>query len=400
MSAQEVTRLDRPAAPAAEPTAIALVPQWQKSLAIFRLILGIFCSVLSFAATGSLARNSFALWIAYTLYALAAVFGHSLERRGYMLLSLLVDTVFFLICSALPMEYSTGVSSLFYLFILMSAALLHTPREIFAVVLATTLFLFIARPAENVVLSPGVLLSGTAVTVMALQRQALQDRLRSAARQAMMFRSEAEHAREAERQRIAHDFHDGPLQCFVGFQMRLEVLRKMMERDPAKATAEIEELKVLVRSQGEEIRQFVRSMRPPEIDGAGLVPSLKKAVEAFEKESGIACTFVGSTTRVSPDAAVATEVLQIVREGLHNIRKHAQAKNVTVGVGRDAEFFELSIEDDGKGFPYPGAFTLDELELLRRGPVSIRTRVRNLKGEMLLASAPGQLTALKIRIPL
>ena len=53
-----------------------------------------------------------------------------------------------------------------------------------------------------------------------------------------MFRSEAEHAREAERQRIAHDFHDGPLQCFVGFQMRLQVLRKMMDRDVVKALAE------------------------------------------------------------------------------------------------------------------------------------------------------------------
>ncbi|HEU0122359.1 MAG TPA: sensor histidine kinase [Bryobacteraceae bacterium] len=380
--------------------ATRLVPHWQVSLAVFRLLLGVFCSVLSFAATGALARDSFWLWMAYTAYALAAVFGHSLERRGYMLLSLLVDTVFFLICTALPLEYNTGISSLFYLFILLSAALLHTPREIFAVVLATTLFLFLARPTENVVLSPGVLLSGTAVTVMALQRQALQDRLRAAAHQATMFRSEAEHAREAERQRIAHDFHDGPLQCFVGFQMRLQVLRKMLERDPAKAMAELEELQMLAREQGEEIRQFVRNMRPPEIDGAGLVPSIKKLVEGFERDSGVASTFVGSATRVPPETTGATEILQIVREGLHNVQKHAQARQLTVGVGRDTDFFELSIEDDGKGFPFSGAYTLDELELLRRGPASICSRVRALRGEMLLDSAPGVRTALKIRIPL
>ncbi|MFN0102203.1 MAG: sensor histidine kinase [Bryobacteraceae bacterium] len=398
MSSNEATRTER--LPAVEAVAPILVPHWQFSLAIFRLLLGIFCSVLAFAATGALARNSLALWIAYTLYALAAVFGWSLERRGYMLLSLLADTVFFLICTALPLEYNTGISSLFYLFILMSAALLHTTREIFAVVLGTTLFLFLARPSEIVVLSPGVLLSGTAVTVMALQRQALQDRLRSAARQAMMFRSESEHAREAERQRIAHDFHDGPLQCFVGLQMRLQVLRKIMDRDPAKAVAELEELQALARSQGEEIRQFVRSMRPPEIDGAGLVPSIKKLVENFERDSGIACTFVGGNTRVMPQAEAATEILQIVREGLHNVQKHSQAKNVTVGVGRDEDTFELSMEDDGRGFPFAGAYSLDELDLLKRGPLSIRTRVRNLQGEMLLDSEPGQRAALKIRIPL
>lgn len=398
MNLHEATRADR--FPAAELGGLKLGPHWSFSLAMFRLLLGVFCSVLAFAAAGALARNSLGLWIAYTLYALAAVFGYSLERRGYMLLSLLADTVFFLICTALPLEYNTGISSLFYLFILMSAALLHTPREIFAVVLATTLFLFLARPSENVVLSPGVLLSGTAVTVMALQRQALQVRLRAAARQAAMFRSEAEHAREAERQRIAHDFHDGPLQCFVGFQMRLQVLRKMMDRDAGKAVTELEELQQLARDQGEEIRRFVRSMRPPEIDGAGLIPSIKKLVEGFERDSGIICTFVGSNTRVLPKPEAATEILQIVREGLHNVQKHAQAKHLTVGVGRDEDTFELSLEDDGKGFAFAGAYSLDELDLLKRGPVTIRSRVRNLEGEMLLDSDPGHRATLKIRIPL
>lgn len=398
MLSPEAARPDR--ATANEPAGMGLVPHWQFSLAMFRLLLGIMCSVLAFAAIGALARNSLALWIVYTLYALAAVAGYSLEKRGYMLLSLLVDTVFFLICTALPLEYNTGISSLFYLFILMSAALLHTPREIFAVVLATTLFLFLARPTENVVLSPGVLLSGTAVTVMALQRQALQVRLRASARQAAMFRSEAEHAREAERQRIAHDFHDGPLQCFVGFQMRLKVLRVMMDRDAAKAVKELDELQQLARDQGEEIRQFVRNMRPPEIDGAGLVPSIKKLVEGFERDSGIIATFVGSNTRVTPKAEAATEILQIVREGLHNVQKHAQAKHVTVCVDRDEDTFDLSIEDDGKGFAFAGAYSLDELELLKRGPVTIRSRVRNLHGEMLLDSEPGRRAALKIRIPL
>ena len=377
----------------------AIVPHWLFSLGMFRLLLGVVCSVLAFAATGSLARQSLPLWIVYTLYALAAVSGYSLERRGYMLLSLLVDTVFFLICTSLPLEYNTGISALFYLFILMSAALLHTPREIFAVVLATTLFLFLARPSDNVVLSPGVLLSGTAVTVMALQRQALQQRLHSAARQAMMFRSEAEHAREAERLRIAHDFHDGPLQCFVGFQVRLQVLRKWMDRDHDKAVVELEELQALAREQGEVIRQFVRSMRPQEIDGAGLIPSIKSLLDRFEKDTGIVCTLVGSNTRLNPGDDFATDILQIVREGLHNIQKHAHAQNVTVGVGRDEDAFELSIEDDGQGFPFTGTLSLDEMDLLKRGPVTIRHRVRNRNGEMILDSQPGR-SALKIRIPL
>lgn len=374
--------------------------RWRVSLAVFRLILGLLCCLLAFGADSGLARNSLPLWIIYAMYGAAAVYGWSLEKRGYTLLSLLVDTVFFLICSTLPLEYNTGITSLFYLFILMSAALRHTPREIFAVVIATSLFLYLAMPAENVVLSPTVLLSGTAVTVMALQRQALQNRLRAAASQAMMFRTEAEHAREAERLRIAHDFHDGPLQLFVGLQMRLEVLKKILERDPTRAVAELEEVQAMARMQGEEIRQYVRNMRPPEIDGAGLVPTIKKLVEQFEKDTGIVATFVGAATRLPAGATPATEIMQITREALHNVQKHAKAKNVTVGVGRDDDFFELSVEDDGQGFGFNGAYSLEELDLLHRGPATIRSRVRALNGEMLLDSQPGKRAAIKIRIPL
>jgi len=397
MSAQEAVRLEK--APEAAPLSIP-VPKWQFSLAVFRALLGALCCLPAFAASSNMARNSGFLWIGFTIYAMAAVFGYSLERRGYMLLSLLIDTVFFLICSALPFEYATGITALFYLYILMSAALLHTAREIFVVVIGTTAFFFLAKPAEVLVFSPAVLLSGTAVTVMALQRQALQERLRAAARQAMMFRSEADHAKEAERQRIAHDFHDGPLQCFVGFSMRLEVAKRWLERDPSRAMAELEDLQLLVKAQSEEIRQFVRAMRPPEIDGAGLVPSLKKLVEGFERDSGIAAVFVGSSTRVQTSAATATEISLICREALHNVQKHAQAKHVTVGIGRDGDVFELSVDDDGKGFPFSGAYGLEELDQLRLGPASIRSRVRQLNGEMLLDSRQGAGATLKIRIPL
>ena len=62
--------------------------------------------------------------------------------------------------------------------------------------------------------------------------------------------------------------------------------------------------------------------------------------------------------------------------------------------------FELSIEDDGTGFPFSGAYTLDELDLLRLGPISIRRRVQIIGGEMMLDSQPGKGASLKIRVPL
>ena len=54
--------------------------------------------------------------------------------------------------------------------------------------------------------------------------------------------------------------------------------------------------------------------------------------------------------------------------------------------------------DNGNGFPFSGRYTLDELELLRLGPMSIKRRVRTLGGDMVLDSKPGQGAGLKIRL--
>ncbi len=386
--------VEKPAA--AEPIPLAL--NWRTALAVFRAVLAVLCLGLSLSGANPDTRNFAGLWAAFTIYSVAVIFWRRLDR-DFPLFSLLVDTVFLLICAALPFEYSAGITSLFYLFVLLVAALLHTTREVVIVMALTIAFFYAARPTEIVVLSPSLLLSGMAVTIMALQKKALQDRLSAAAKQAVMFRSEAEHAREAERQRMAADFHDGPLQSFVGLQMRLEVVRKVLERDPKLAMEEIVQLQELSKMQAGELRAFVRSMRPVEVDGAGLVPSLRKLVEGFGKESGISANFVGGNTRVSPDSQTSLEILQIVREALHNVQKHSKASRVTVGVGREGNTFELSIEDDGTGFPFSGAYTLEELELLRLGPVSIRRRVRILGGEMMLDSQPGKGASLKIRVP-
>ena len=387
--------LDKPIA--AEPVSIAL--NWRRSLVLFRAVLGFFCLGLSFAAANPGTRNFALLWAAFTIYAVAFIFWRKPDRN-YPLFSLLVDAVFLLICAGLPLGYSAGITSLFYLYVLLAAALLHSTREVIIVIAVTLGFFFVARPTEIVVLSPSLLLSGMAVIVMALQKKALQDRLSAAAKQSIMFRSEAECAREAERQRIAADFHDGPLQGFVGLQIRLEVVRKILERDPKLALEELLQLQELTRMQSAELRAFVRGMRPVEVDGVGLVPSLRKLVEGFGKESGISASFVGGNTRATPGAKTALEILQVVREALHNVQKHSKASRVTVGVGREDNMFELSIEDDGTGFPFSGAYTLEELDLLRLGPISIRRRVQIIGGEMMLDSQPGKGASLKIRVPL
>jgi signal transduction histidine kinase len=141
-------------------------------------------------------------------------------------------------------------------------------------------------------------------------------------------------------------------------------------------------------------------MRPVEVDGLGLAAALRSMVGMFQKDSRITATFDADPDARHDDVDAITDVLQIVREALHNVQKHSGASHVAVRLGRDEQFIVISVEDDGTGFPFCGAFTLDELELLGMGPASIKRRVKMLNGELMVDSQPGHGSSLRMRVPL
>jgi len=140
-------------------------------------------------------------------------------------------------------------------------------------------------------------------------------------------------------------------------------------------------------------------MRPLEVDGSNLVASIRRTAELFQKESGVPVTFVGGDQTAAMSPEVAQEVLQMVREALHNIQKHAAATRVAVALERSDRTLEISIDDNGHGFSFVGAYSLEELDLLKIGPVSLKRRARSVNAEMTLESRPGRGSGIKLRIP-
>ena len=57
------------------------------------------------------------------------------------------------------------------------------------------------------------------------------------------------------------------------------------------------------------------------------------------------------------------------------------------------------MDDNGHGFTFSGAYSLEELELLRLGPASLKRRARALNADLVLESRPGRGAGLKFRIP-
>jgi signal transduction histidine kinase len=275
---------------------------------------------------------------------------------------------------------------------------LQEVSRVMAVALIVLLDSLLFTPPEDMSLVSTALAMGTASVALSIYKRYVDTRMSSTLRHNVIIRSQAQGAREAERQRMAHDFHDGPLQSFISFQMRLEVIKKLMARDLDAAAAELRQLQDLCRSQVGELRGFVRSMRPSE-EGVSLSASLSRMVEQFQRETGISSTFAAGDFHDPEETEVSLELLQIVRETLNNIYKHSGASRLALSINKREQRLEISAEDNGGGFPFSGSFNLDELELLRLGPVSIKRRVRMLGGEMQLESKPGHGASLQIRIP-
>ncbi len=374
-----------------------LPTSWRRLLSLIRIVLGMSCLTIQLISSSFGVTDTTILFAGYTVYACVTLFWRSLEDSGYPTLALILDFVFFFLSANSTAPYSYWISSVFYAYVMIVAVMLHNWWKAVGIAIAAILLLYLVPTLHAEVLRPSLIAAGILGCVLAIQREYLEERLSNASRQTVLYRYDAEKAREAERQRIAADFHDGPLQSFISFQMRLEIVRKLLMRDQAAGTEELHQLQELCKTQVNELRSFVRSMRPVDVEGS-LNATLRRVVEQFQKDSGIPATFVSAEFLEPSEPEVSLELLQIVREALYNVQKHSSASRVAVSIAKSDNALEISVEDNGAGFPFSGRYSLDELELLRLGPMSIKRRVRTLGGDLTVDSKPGQGAGLKIRL--
>lgn len=387
---------ETPPAVRAVQTSVPLL--WRHHLSILRVLLGSLAVIIYVLIPVSWSLFVAPTMVAYTVWAAWAAFRQPAWSFETPILQLVFDFVLFAAASAHPTEPGVWLATVAYFYLLTQTGLLYHWHAVVAVVAATTVFFAVVHPDPSFRLWPAIILGGCLGAVLAIQRRTMEERLSLALRRSVLSRSEAELAREQERQRIAHDFHDGPLQSFISFQMRLEIIRKLMNRDADGAMRELVQLQDLGRAQVTELRAFVRGMQPAEVTPSTLSSAIREAVEHFERDSGITTElFCGDLSLL--DEAMLLDVLQIVREILNNARKHSKASRVRLEVEADMDRLRLRAEDDGSGFPFSGKFTLEELEILRLGPRSIERRVRTLGGDMTLHSRPTEGSTIKVEIP-
>ena len=372
---------------------------WNRFLSVARALLAASALVVSyFYVPFSVAF--YGLLGLYLLYSIMVAAQAKLPRGMLGLLALFGDTVYFLIVASFGADHLLWVSSIFFLYLLVEALSFYSAVEVLVITAVAVVFCAVLpyeslRRLERPLIVSGVLACGVAVKQR--RQQAAMEKLRE---QLVEAKASAEKARELESQRIASDFHDGPLQSFISLQMRLEILRKLLERDFNAGLQDLKQLQMLAQSQVRDLRAFLHSMRPVDVEGGNLVSTARRAAESFQKESGIPVTFMGTTAPVGLPQEMTLEVLQMIRESLHNVQKHAGATRVAVTMEKTDRGLEIAVDDNGHGFNFAGTYSLEELELLRLGPASLKRRARSLNADLQLDSRPGRGAGLKFRVPM
>jgi two-component system sensor histidine kinase DegS len=97
--------------------------------------------------------------------------------------------------------------------------------------------------------------------------------------------------------------------------------------------------------------------------------------------------------RLAPGTEQA--IYRVVQEALHNVAKHAHARNVTVQVERVDELVHVSVEDDGVGIQSRSHSSRDQ----SFGLAGIKERIAMLGGISRVISTKGKGTRIEISVP-
>jgi signal transduction histidine kinase len=206
---------------------------------------------------------------------------------------------------------------------------------------------------------------------------------------------------EEARKKLARDLHDGPTQSVAAMAMRLNIARRMLEKDPKAASEEIVKIEALAHRTSKEIRHMLFTLRPLILESQGLQAAIKAMADKM-RETFNQNVIVDISEQVTPQLDMGKQgvIFYIIEEAVTNARKHANASTIWVRLRpMEPAVAILEIEDDGVGFDVAAVNkAYDKRSSL--GMVNLRERAELVNGLLNVQSAPGKGTKISVYLPL
>ena len=204
--------------------------------------------------------------------------------------------------------------------------------------------------------------------------------------------------------RLRFDLHDGPQQdvhlLAQDLSLFREQLRPIIAADPnaARLIGRLDDLEAQLVALDGDLRRLSSAVQSPFLTPGSLADALRRLTESFAARTGIVpdISVSGPLSQLTDSQQIT--LLALIRESLSNIRKHSNARAVSITVQSDPGGIHAEIRDDGDGFD-PEAMLVQAARAGRLGLVGMHERVRMLGGRTHIDSHAGGPTVISATLP-
>jgi len=205
-------------------------------------------------------------------------------------------------------------------------------------------------------------------------------------------------AEEDAKAQLASDLHDDTIQVMVAAQLALDRLeRAMANGDPARMLPAVVSARQTIHAATERARHVMFQLRPQVLTERGLEAAVRGLLEDAAADGRFRFE-VRSTVGRYP-RALENLCYRVLQEAISNVRKHAQARSVSVTMREQKGAIVCEVSDDGIGFDPANALDRDRMRL-HLGIESMRERVTVAGGTFDIRSAPGRGATFTFSFPL
>ena len=221
----------------------------------------------------------------------------------------------------------------------------------------------------------------------------VRDMTRRDALERDLRRQAAELAAGEERSHLARELHDSVTQALFSMTLLTRTIEMQLERNPDAARAQLVILRDLEREALAEMRALIFELRPGNLEQDGLIHALRTHSSALQGRIGLPIVVSGTELPDRLPIEIEEVLYRIAQEALHNVVKHAGAREAGLELEKVGDDVRLRIIDDGRGFD-PERVPAGHL-----GLAGMRARAAKIGAELQVRSSTGSGTTVEVVVP-
>ncbi len=226
----------------------------------------------------------------------------------------------------------------------------------------------------------------------------LEDRVTRRTQQVHALSKALTVAEQRERLHFSQVLHDDLQQILFSAKMRLDVIEESISPEGKQDLDELSGVGQLIDKATDTARSLALELNPPILKNEGFDASLQWLTRHMAQRYGLSIE-----TRISPEVTDVGEVdriliIQLVRELLFNVVRHAKTKDVSIEAEKNGKKLRIVVKDRGVGFD-ADAVRDRQGSSKGMGIFSIEERLRLFGGNLEIESERSRGTTATILLP-